>query len=399
MMQEELNSLLDKLMNGELTEPEKQQLILLLGNAEHSEEFAVLINQQLESRSFALTGELPAMERKFIQDVLQKSGTNDIGKIAEIPPVHRVHFMRRWGWAAASVLLVLAAGLWFYNMQQRIAQPVAGIEKTNIAPGKEGAILTLADGSTLVLDSLGNGVVASQAGSEVLLNNGQLKYNTNSANNNTVAFNTMSTPRGRHFQVTLPDGTNVWLNAASSIRYPVAFAGDLRKVFVSGEAYFEVAKNEKMPFVVEVSNKETIQVLGTAFNVKAFDNEETINTTLISGSVRVASTILKPGQQAQLNTSAAQSADRLKLISNVDTDKVLAWKAGKFDFNGVKLPEAMKQLERWYDIEVVFENGVPDIELGGKITKDVDLNGLLNALKKSELQFRLEGKKLIIINN
>lgn len=385
-------------MNGELTESEKQQLIGLLNDPSHSEALEMLLDQQLQSNAFELTGELPATERKFISEVLHQSGSiGQPGAITETPPVHRIHFMRRWGWAAASVLLALAAGTWLWTSKQDPEIPVANIEKAKILPGKEGAILTLSDGSTLVLDSLGNGVIASQNGSEVLLKNGQLHYDVHAPNTNAITFNNMSTPRGRHFQLTLPDGTSVWLNAASSIKYPTAFTGNFRKVYVTGEAYFEVAKNEKMPFIVELNKKETVEVLGTTFNVNAYENEETINTTLITGAVRVASTILKPGQQAQLNTK--QSSARLKVISNIDTDKVVAWKDGKFDFDGASLQEVMKQLERWYDIEVIFENGIPNIQLGGKMTKDVDLNGLLNALKKSELAFRLEGKKLIITNN
>ncbi len=155
----------------------------------------------------------------------------------------------------------------------------------------------------------------------------------------------MSTPRGRQFEITLPDGTHVWLNAASSIRYPTVFAGNERNVELDGEAYFEVVKNAKQPFVVNARNKAIIEVLGTSFNISAYENEKSLNTTLLDGSVKVNGTILKPGQQARVT-------EEVRVIDQTDIDKVMAWQRGFFNSEGATLEEVMQQLERWYDIDV-----------------------------------------------
>lgn len=395
-MQEELHHLLENLLNGELNETGRQQLLVYLETQSGADLFAALLDQQLTAKAFALSSDLPETEQQFISNVLQKAGIPAGNHAADQPDpkpvVHRVHFMRRWGWAAASALLLFAAGAYFYMAGTKSNPPVVSTE--NIAPGKEGAILTLADGSQVILDSMSNGVIADQNGSKAVLHNGQLSYNAQEKNTGAILYNTMSTPRGRQFRVTLPDGTGVWLNAASSIKYPTVFSGNIRQVYITGEVYFEVAKNEKMPFRVNANNRETVDVLGTEFNVSAYDNDATINTTLVSGVVRVASTILKPGQQAQMTNT--NSPRKLNVINDADLDKILAWKKGIFNFDDVSLQEVMKQLERWYNIEVVYEKGIPDIKFGGKMSKDMALNGLLIALEKSEVKFRLEGNKLIV---
>jgi ferric-dicitrate binding protein FerR (iron transport regulator) len=207
---------------------------------------------------------------------------------------------------------------------------------------------------------------------------------------NEILYNTMSTPRGRQFEITLPDGTHVWLNAASSIRYPTVFAGNERKVELDGEAYFEVTKNAKQPFIVRARNKATIEVLGTSFNISAYENEKSLNTTLLDGSVKVNGTILKPGQQARVT-------DAVRVTDHADIDKVMAWQRGFFNFEGATLEEVMQQLERWYDIDVEYEQGIPDIEFGGEMSRNMSLNGVLVALEKSGIHYRLEGRKLIVL--
>jgi len=211
--------------------------------------------------------------------------------------------------------------------------------------------------------------------------------------------------------VLLPDGTRVWLNAASSIRYPTVFVKNERKVEVSGEVYFEVVRNTKMPFRVNVNNRTELEVLGTDFNVNAYDNEANMATTLLEGSLRVSqvqegqqpiqtapanqSVILQPGQQAQISFGQP-TQQKIKVITDADVNKVMAWKNGLFNFEDATLEEVLRQLERWYDIEVVYESKVPDVALTGKITRGVSLNGLLTALKKMGMHYRMEGRKLIV---
>ncbi len=203
----------------------------------------------------------------------------------------------------------------------------------------------------------------------------------------------MSTPRGRQFQVTLPDGTAVWLNAASSIRYPTAFTGAERKVEITGEVYFEVKKDIR-PFIVSADNRAEVTVLGTSFNVNSYSNEAGVKATLLEGTVQVSkdeqSVIIKPGEQADVQKT-------ISVTKGVALEKVMAWKAGLFNFENVSLDEAMRQLERWYDIEVVYEKGIPNIELDGEMSKDITLNGLMNVLKELGVRYRLEGRRLIIL--
>lgn len=206
----------------------------------------------------------------------------------------------------------------------------------------------------------------------------------------------MSTPKGRQYKMQLADGTMVWLNSASSIKYPVIFNKEERYVEVSGEVYFEVAKNKKQPFKVNVSNRMNVEVLGTHFNINAYDNEPDINATLLEGSVKVAdknnNVILKPGQQALLN-----NRPEIIVRKAVDLDQIMAWKNGLFNFEGLSFEEAMNQLERWYNIQVVYEKNVPDIRFGGKLQRSLSLNDLLDILEKTCVKFKLEeGRKLLV---
>jgi transmembrane sensor len=309
---------------------------------------------------------------------------------------------RRW-WAAASILLTLAAGGYFLARNSRHDQPLALQKPATIGPGKQGAILRLADGTALVLDSLGNGTIATQNGARVLLKNGQLAYDPTGKGTGEATYNTMTTPKGRQFQLMLPDGTKVWLNAASSIQFPTIFSGKDRRVRVTGEAYFEVVADKKMPFRVNVNNQAEIEVLGTNFNINAYDNEAAIKTTLLEGKVKVVSardnhpaTILQPGQQAVIRPGDPSGS--LVPVQAADIDKVMAWKNGVFNFEGASLREVMNQIERWYDITVVYDKNVPDIKFFGEISREFNLADLIDALKDAGVHFKIEtGRKLVVL--
>lgn len=336
--------------------------------------------------------ELKNWERTNAEEIWNRSRTDMPAK-----PVHRVHFRYRWWAAAAVVLVLLSVAVYRWALQKQPEEIVIAKtehKQTQIQPGKDGAVLTLADGQQIVLDSAQNGEISKQYGSSVVLQDGKLIYNPTGNSTGEIAYNLMSTPKGRQFNMTLSDGTRVWLNAASSIRYPTIFAGKQRTVEITGEAYFEVAKNAEMPFHVRINKGSEIEVLGTQFNVNAYDNERTMKTTLLQGSVKVTANgnnvVLKPGQQAQ-------SAASIKVLNNIDTDKIMAWKNGLFNFEGAKLEEVMNQLERWYDIEVEYEKGVPDIYFEGGMSKNIQLSDLLTILEKSKVHFRVEGRKLIVL--
>jgi len=317
--------------------------------------------------------------------------------------------IQRYWWMAAAAMLLLVAGIWFFTSDNKTATPGTQQHKqtAEIEPGKEGAILTLADGSKVLLDLMGNGTITHQNGAELLLQNGQLDYKTAGETGGEEIFNSLSTPKGRQFRVLLPDGTVAWLNAASSIRFPTRFTKDVRRVEITGEVYFEAAtvirNGKKIPFIVNADNRFDVEVLGTHFNVNAYADEPALNTTLLEGKVAITTDIkgekkrivLLPGQEASL-TMRAGSIEKA-VTRTADIDKAMAWKNGVFDFEDARIDEVMRQLKRWYDIDVKYEAGVPDIEFIGKMTRDIPLSGVMIALEKSNVHFRLEGRTLIVL--
>jgi transmembrane sensor len=290
--------------------------------------------------------------------------------------------------AAAMVLGIIATGIYFWNTDEK--KTGTTYVKNDVAPGSNKAVLILGDGSRVALDSSGNQVLR-QGTIAIHQQGGQLQYDQQGTETS-VSYNTLSTPRGGQFQIILPDGTKVWLNAASSLRYPTAFTGSERKVEITGEAYFEVAKNAAMPFRVKISNEAAVEVLGTHFNINAYADEAAIRATLLEGKIKVMDVVLSPGEQAQITTD-------INILRHVDTSAVMAWRYGLFNFEGQNLKEVMRQLSRWYDIEVIYEGTVPDIVFGGKMLRNINLSQLLKVLEDAEVHFTLEeGRKLIISN-
>lgn len=388
-----VSPLLQKMLRGETLTGEEQALLEAWKN--RSEENKALFERL--GNPVAVQEMLKAWHAiEKNRELNKQRALNRINELVSTPtpPVHQVHFLRRRPFRyAAAALLLLSAGTYFWAVNKGTDQPpvTAG---TVIEPGREGAVLTLADGSRVVLDSLGNGVVANQSGVQVVLQNGQLAYDGSSRE---IAFNTITTPKGRQFRLQLPDGSKVWLNAASAIKYPTVFAGKERLVELEGEAYFEVAKNAAMPFKV-AARDATIEVLGTSFNINAYRNESLIRTTLLDGAVRLnayrQSQTLKPGQQVV----AKPAQEQLELVNNADLDKVMAWKNGLFNFEDASLEEVMRQLERWYDIEVTYAKGIPPIRFGGEINRQNTLQDVLQILEKSNVHFRFEeSRKLVVI--
>jgi transmembrane sensor len=306
----------------------------------------------------------------------------------------------KWAVAAAVILMVSTASFFIINNrvqknQLAVIQPQKKIElKTDVAPGQTGAILTLATGKKILLDSTGNGSVAQQGNVSVIKKNGELVYSDDGKNTEAV-YNTMTTPKGRQFNLVLADGSKVWLNAASSITYPTAFTGKDRKVTITGEAYFEITHNSSMPFIVQKGNT-VVQVLGTHFNVNAYDDESMVSITLLEGLVNVKSgnynSIIKPGQQAQ----SAQGG-KITIYSNVDIDNVMAWKNGRIKFQGADIATVMRQISRWYDVEIVYNKKLDDL-FYAEIPRSTMLSDVLKALEiTKKVQFRIEGRKVIVI--
>ena len=308
---------------------------------------------------------------------------------------------RPWVQIAAAVLLVVG-GFAVFNLIKKTNpnQNVVNIDtpKQDADSGSNKAILTLADGSSIVLETAANGTVTQQGNSKIVKPaNGQLAYNLLNEKTTEVLFNSIATPRGGQYQLIFSDGSKAWLNAASSLRFPVAFIGNERKVELTGEAYFEVAKNASMPFKVEIAGKGEVEVLGTHFNVSAYREEATANTTLLEGSVRVIglatgdSHIINPGEQAQVDSKGQISVNK-----NADTKQAIAWKNGTFNFSNVDLAVALRQLSRWYDVDIKFEGSVPQRHFTGEIHRDLKLHQVLKLLEENNVFCKLEGKMLIV---
>lgn len=298
---------------------------------------------------------------------------------------------------AAACLLgaIVVGGIYFLNSRKNTERALQAGIVNDIIPGKNGAILTLDNGRQVILDSSGNGVIAIQNGARVEQNSGKLTYHKDKTTEVT-AYNTMTTPAGRKYQLALSDGTQVWLNSASSITFPASFTGDRRVVSITGEAYFEVTGDAKRPFLVN-AGKMTIEVLGTNFNINAYSDEDIVRTTLLKGSVKVRQgenqQLLLPGQQAQLDKD-----DKFRLIPDADVDVEMAWKNNEFYFKYADLKTVMRQLSRWYDLEIVYEEGSPlNKHFEGEIPMNTMLSQVLDVLEKNNIHFNLQGKKLTVL--
>jgi len=313
---------------------------------------------------------------------------------------------KRWWYAAASVLLIGSISLYWYHGQERSAMLSQQMTNTQalVKPGKNVATLTLADGSIIPLDEILAGKIAAESGINITkTEDGQLIYRSlPTSSGEPPVYHRISTPRGGQYQVILPDGSKVWLNAASSIRYPTAFSGSERKVLLKGEAYFEIAKVPSSPFRV-VTGKQEIEVLGTHFNVSDYDESPRAITTVLEGAVRVnkvaarqigqSGKILYPGQQSNLSED-----NSVIQVTQVDVEPVVGWKNGYFIFDDDPIPEIMDQIARWYDVEVIYQGNMRGKVFGGSYARNKNLQELLKGLELTEaVHFKIEGRKVIVM--
>jgi len=307
---------------------------------------------------------------------------------------------------AASILLSLSAGIYFFLQKKQADKQVAQNQMHDIAPGGNKAILTLAGGQKIVLDNSRNGVIVNQTNIVVSKKqDGQLVYNAAQiaapGKAEAVSYDTLTTPRGGTYNITLADNSQIWLNAGTSLRYPAAFTGKYRTVeLLYGEAYYEVSHNDKMPFRVIVSG-HTIQDIGTHFNINAYQDEAAVKTTLLEGCVSVSTpnetTVLKPDQQAQINTEGGDR--KIRVINNVDSDEIVAWKNGFFEFTNVDIQTVMRQLARWYDVEVVYKGQISKRLFTGDIHRDIKASEAMQILTYLKIDYKITGKKITITSN
>lgn len=390
MRPERLTYLIGQLVDNKISPDEKAELRELLNNndenilAEHGA--GSWLNEQIASATQE-TDE--AMERR-VGVIVSIDKTKTF-----VRPVHRVHFLRRWGWAAA--ILIILGGAYLFTTNTNKEKPVIAEQSKNddIVPGTNKALLTLSDGTIITLDSAANGAIAQQGNASVIKTaSGEIRYDTKGEGQEKLVMNTMTTPKGGQYQLVLPDGSKIWLNAASSVTYPAFFAGNERKIKIAGEIYLEVAKDKSKPFIVDVDGRSEVQVLGTSFNINSYADEEEIKTTLIDGSLKVRNIVLKPGQQAVQPGSI--STQKIRVV-DANIAQVMAWKNGLFNLEGADIKTLMNQIGRWYNLDIIYEGNIAPSRFVGKLPRSMTLKELLTVLEEFEVNFRLEGRRLTVV--
>ncbi len=343
-------------------------------------------------------------DEQMLRDRLLKRIQADAGIVSSATSKSRLLY--RYRQIAATVLLLMIGGLGYFLFFSKDNLPVIAtseskIKDMNVSPGRSGAILTLSNGEQIVLDSLESGTIAVQGDRSLVKQNGKLTYRGDNKSlkveGTEILYNTLTTPRGREFQIILADGTKVWLNAASSISYPTAFTGAERKVTVTGEVYFDVVKDSRKPFIVSVHEAE-IKVLGTRFDVMAYPDEKEIKTTLLEGSVSVSKgknqVVIRPGQQAGFSNQSNQIH-----VKEVDIDQAVAWINGKLSLNNLEVEAIMRNLSRWYDVDVEFEGPISHEHFWGLINRNVGLKEILKVLRANGINANIKGHKVIVSSN
>ncbi|MBS0028947.1 FecR family protein [Chitinophaga sp. 22321] len=378
--------LIEKYLDGTITQQEEEQLMAWYRDYNQTDVEWLSENEEEEEQ----------VRLRMLMQLQQQM---------KLPATGRVAVKRRWYYlpAAASVLLILGlAAYFYYPLLHRQTQPhsIAQAPKA-IVPGSNKAILKLDNGDEVVLEDAQNGIISRQGNALVnKTDSGSLLYNNENANPTTnVVYNTLHTPYGGQYRVTLQDGTNVWLNAGSSLRYPTSFPENERRVTLTGEAYFEVAKNEAKPFYVTVNSAAgtplSVKVLGTHFNINAYPDEQQQVVTLLEGAVKVgygqANALLVPGNEAILNKGRIN-------IKNGDTEAATAWKNGYFLFDNEKIESIMKQISRWYDVEITYQGNVSGKAIGGSLSRSKDVADVLNMLELTgTVHFKINGRRITVM--
>ncbi|MEO9021462.1 MAG: FecR domain-containing protein [Ginsengibacter sp.] len=389
-------NLIEKYISNSCTKEEFSRMLQIIEKENDSEGLTQILKEYWEKSKLENNEQKVDLDAKFsflMQEARQKA-----------PVFSMESYRQKSKWkiryaAAAIIICMLSIGAYFLlkpEFQSQISKAEnIRMDKNDVTPGGNKAVLTLADGSTIILDSAQNGTITTQGNIKILKLNGMLTYNNLSKKASPLLYNTISTPRGGQYQLILADGSKVWLNAASSLRFPASFEGKERKVELLGEAYFEVAKNASMPFKVKTNGME-VEVLGTHFNINSYDDESSIRTTLLEGRVKInknnTSSFLKPGQQAQVN-----KAGEIRIVNDADMEEAVAWKEGKFQFDRADIHAVMRQVARWYDVDVEYKGPVVS-HFGGTISRNVNLSQVLNMLHLTgEVKFEVKDKKVMVM--
>lgn len=388
----EIRQLLEKYKHQPLSMDELVQLQQAVASGDFEDEIKADILHTLYTQAAPPAEWAQEDQAILLQELLQAAPS-------PVRSIHRHTTRKRWMYAAAAVLAagIVTSAVWFMRRPATPPPVIAAVKTNPLAPGSNKAMLILADNSTISLDSTSSGSLAVQGNTRISNTNGALTYKGNNDDQQPL-YNTVVTPRGGQYQLTLADGSKIWLNAASSIRFPAAFTGKERLVEVTGEVYFEINQQANKPFRVKVKTpgveEMTVTVLGTRFNIMAYGDEQALRTTLVDGAVQVTrsnqQTLLKPGYQASIapNGGTFETAE-------ADIEQALAWKEGKFRFRNTNIRTIMRQLARWYDIEVAYDGNVSDIDLTGVISRREDAGALLKALETTQrVKFTVDGRTI-----
>lgn len=381
-----------------MTGPEAKQLLNKYDQGNCTAEEKALVERWYLSESYKQTVPEDQDQDDFAAEKIQM--WFEISEMSGIENKNKVSRVILWGTSiAAAVLITISVGSNFFKTNE----PELVVKETkprvyDINPGGNKAVLTLADGTKIVLDDAVNGTIAEQGGINISKStDGSIIYDMPELvgnNSEAVLFNTIETPKGGKYQIILPDGSKVWLNSVSSLRFPAIFNGNERNVELKGEAFFEVAKYTNKPFIVKTNDMKVI-VTGTQFNVMAYSDENYSATTLVEGSVNVSNLnsniVLKPGEQVVSNEGAKLSK------SLADVEQNIAWKNGLFQFNDTDMRTVMNQISRWYDVSVEYKGLVPEKHFGGYISRDSKLSQVLKMLELSGVKFKIEEKKIIVL--
>ncbi len=395
-----LTYLFDQFFHKRATPDEKKEFMELLSKPAYAERIRELMGGAWQGFDAFEEVFSDDQSRAMLEDILS-AGSMRRTKVYNMSS-GRGFFSRRLAAAAIFVCIGLAAAIYFLN-----SSPVAGeriadagspkAEAAKIVPGGEKAYLTLADGSVIVLDTAENGTVTMQGSSKVMKMDNRLVYDGAGAPSDIpLVYNMISTPRGGEYRIVLADGTRVWLNAASSLRFPIAFTGPERSVSLTGEAYFEVAKNTGKPFKVVLNNETEVEVLGTSFNVMAYDDENMVKTTLVEGEVKIS----RPGHSVQMlpNQQAVTThKDSGITIQPADIEEAIAWKEGRFYFNNDNILSIMRQLSRWYNVEVYYTGTIPGGHYEGTIRRQAEIGQVLEILElPGGINFEIKENKIMV---
>ncbi len=407
-METRLAFLFKRYFNQTATEEEKTELMLRVNEEGNAKEVKVLLDKAWKEAGLSEQAFTDEQSKTMLLKVM-KDGKRNGSKRSGI---------MRFNWirvaAAAGLILIAVAGyLWLGSVDggKKVAANNGPMQANqDVAPGGNKATLSLTNGKVIVLDSTDNGVLTQQGNINIVkVKSGLLTYNRQQVKPDKreapkqINQNTLRTPRGGQYQLILPDGSKVWLNAASSITFPTAFTGEERRVEVTGEAYFEVKTDVRHPFIVSLpfsipgGDHAEVRVLGTDFNINAYPDKQAVKATLVEGAVRIVvkgnSKMLKPGQQAAIERNSNSI-----YLSEANIEEAIAWKNGLFYFNGEDMETIMQKISRWYNVEVTYQHTVPDGHYSGVISRNTNLSEVLEILKLSGVKFKIQGRQLVVIN-